>query len=115
MNTPKVALRKPNKSYLFRAYNKARVLAGDGRMSINSLKKALGLAQSEKNFQAKMEEYGTTSKHCNCDGFYYTGKCYHIYSVWMRVRANQWQDETDILAAELFADQYDKVMEGMEV
>jgi len=109
MNTPQIALRKPNRSYLFRAFNKARAVANKGLMSKNSLKKALGLSMSEKNFSAKMEEYGTTDKHCNCNGFHFVGRCYHIYAVWMRVRANQWQDEYDLEVAQMAAELFDSI------
>jgi|GEM_PF-7036026 len=104
---PEECLRKPNKSFLMRAYNRARKVANDGRMSKTSLRKAFGLAQNDDRFFAKLAEYGTTDRVCHCDGQHFTGRCYHMYAVWLRLRANQWQDEVDIELANLLVELFD--------
>jgi hypothetical protein len=92
-NTPKLALKQTNISYLFKAYNKARPVAEEGVMSNHSLKKALGLAQDQERFEAKMEEYGTTDRFCTCQGYEVHKHCYHLYAVWLRMRANQMRED----------------------
>jgi len=109
-------MRAPNRSYIFTVYNGMRTLISSGLVSKKILGKALGLAQSlPENYDAKIQEYGTTEEYCGCLGHYHGGKCYHRFGRMIRDRAQATQDQIDLEAAEFFAQQFERVYNGMEV
>lgn len=78
-------LNMPNRSDLFRAYHILRKKLGVMNSDMGRLNRALGIAQSDDLFRAKLSKYNTDTVWCGCpDAIYRSKTCKHILALLMR-------------------------------
>lgn len=81
-----IAVKEPNRSEIFSAYNRVRAIGRRGRLDLNRINRALGLliSQSITGKRPEEEDFRTTKRFCSCpDRRFRKTVCKHMIALYM--------------------------------